>query len=162
MNNTKGLHQAPCLSERGASMIELLYVIVIIGVLSMISLTGYAMYREDAEYAKAESTLRNARTAFEVGDQEAPEGLTIPATFSDTVGGPVAGPLATLLPGAKVSKDVRLGAAYTYCDPGVDPVTVKQLLISQPCRSSRYTTWLKLCNGTEISQHDLPLPPGTC
>lgn len=145
-------------NQSGATMIELLYVIVIIGILASISIVSYSMYKEKAEYAKAEATLRNARTAFEVGDQDAPDGLNVPITFSGVIGGPVVAPLATILPGAQLSIDVRLGAAYNSCTPAVDPATVHQFLIAQPCRAGEYIAWAKLCNGTELTLHNVPQP----
>ncbi|MCB0345118.1 MAG: prepilin-type N-terminal cleavage/methylation domain-containing protein [Bdellovibrionales bacterium] len=143
-------------AESGFTLIELLYTMSIVGILSAMAMASFHVYREDVEYRKAEYDLRNARTALELGDQEAPAGLSVPLTDTDTSGGPVLGALADILPGAVTSPDVLLGAQYQSCE-NRDPAnwTINQLLLSRPCKADRYTSYLKHCNGVEVIQRNL-------
>ena len=57
--------------ESGFTLIELLIVMSIIGILSALGLTSFWVMQERAEYAKGQTTMGSAITAFEVGDQGA-------------------------------------------------------------------------------------------
>lgn len=143
--------------EGGFTLIELFVTMAIIAILSALSYTAFFIYKTDAEYAKAEATLRQARTAFEVGDQDAQAGDSVPVTFTDSTGGPVQGVLATILPGAVTAAAVRLGAEYNFCTNATPPATVNQLLISQPCNGDRYTSYMLTCGGLEIIQRNVAI-----
>ncbi len=150
-----------CSKEDGFTLIELLYAISIIGILSVMMWGAFYVYKENAEYAKAEATLRNARTAMEVGDQEASEGMAVGLSFSEVDGGPVEGDLQVMLPGATVSPDVRLGAMYFNCTPE-DGMAISQMIIAQPCKANRYISWTKFCNGLEVQQNNIEMDEGVC
>ncbi len=143
-------------AEAGFTLIELLYTMSIVGILSSMAMASFYVYREDVEYHKAEYDLRNARTALEVGDHEAPAGYVLPMTDTGTTGGPVMGALADILPGAVTSPDVLLGVQYEAC-ANRSPAnwTINQMLLSRPCKADRYTSYLKHCNGVEVIQRNL-------
>lgn len=140
--------------DGGFTIIELIFSMAIVGILSVIAMTSFAIYKQDVEYTKAESDMRNARTAFEVGDNDSPTGFSLPLTASQTDGGALAGPLADILPGASVSPDVMLSAQYLNC-AGAPPMAINQLLLSQPCNSDRYVSFTKFCNGLQLLQRNL-------
>ena len=141
-------------SEKGFTLIELLYSVSIVGILAAISMTAFYVYKEDVEYAKAVNDLRNARTAFEVGDSEASAGDAMGLTFTATTGGEVVAPLDEYLPGAVTSNQVMLGAQYRNCSPD-EGMVINQMLVSIPCNAERYTSYTRFCNGLEILQNDI-------
>lgn len=136
-------------SERGFSLIELMAVLIIISILSGLGITSFGVYKENAEYAKAEMALRSARTGLQQGELNANPGFSIGMTWSGLAGGAVNGDLATMMPGAAVSEHVRLGGLFNDCAGG-NPLQVWQLAVAQPCKGERYTRWTKLCNGTNF------------
>lgn len=146
-------------SERGFTLIELLVSLAIISSLSGLALTGFIVYRDNAEYTRGEATFRNARVAMETGDMDAPVGLNVGYTVSGDSGGPVPGALQTILPGAETPKDLKLGAMYTYCDDSSNPMQLHELLVVVPCKSTRGLRWVKFCGGTEILFEN---NPGSC
>ncbi len=147
--------------EQGITLIELLYVFVIISILAAISITAYALYKKNVEYAKAIADQRNVKTAFEVGDQDAPDGLMVPFSFTSKDGGPVVGPISEVVPGAMTSKGVMLGLMYRNC-PNNTLMVVNRLITAIPCNSDKYSIWFRMCDGTEVSLPDQPLWAGAC
>lgn len=143
-------------AQGGFSLVELLIVIAIIGVLSMLGTTAFWIYKDRAEYAKGESTMRNVRVNAVDGDLEAADGLFIGLTTTDRSGGPMPAGLDEILPGAVTPPDLVLAALYDSCDAGDPPMQVKQLISVAPCRSVRSLRWTKFCNGLELLQGDLP------
>lgn len=143
-------------SERGFTFIELLVTVAILGVLSALALTAFAVYKDNAEVARGQSTMRNARVSFEVGDEDATPGLSVPLTFTATAGGPVPGALSAILPGAETPKDLMLGAQYEYCDTNSPAMQLNQLLVVVPCRATRRLQWMRFCGGLEVIQENLP------
>jgi prepilin-type N-terminal cleavage/methylation domain-containing protein len=88
--------------EQGFTLIELLIVVAIIGILAAIAIPQFASYRIKSYNANAKADLRNIQTGEE-------------AYYTDNnlyeAAGPTTGPAATfgspVLPGVKISKDVR-------------------------------------------------------
>jgi len=155
------MHRAIDLSatdESGFTLIELLIVISILGVLSALGLTSFWVMQERAEYAKGQTTLGDAITAFEVGDQEAAEGTSMAMTFTGAGGGAVPAAMRALLPGAVTPSRVNMAAMYEYCDSSSAPMQVKQFLNVIPCNSTRRMTWTRFCGGTEIRLENLANP----
>ncbi len=129
-------------------MIELLTVIVIIGILAQLALTGFMVYRGKAEFAKAESLYRNARTAATAGEEDAGTGFTMAYTETTDTGGPLAGALAQFYPTLNAPKDVILGSSVTPCAGSTfDPNVV---LVVKPCRGDgKHIEYTRFCNGIE-------------
>jgi len=143
-------------NEAGFTIIELLVTSLITSILAGIALVGFSIYKDNAEYAKAESDLRNARTAAEVGLQEF-DGSSQPISFSTTTGGPVTGVLSSVLPGAVVSPDIALGAEIDDCSSGSG---FEQHVVARACKAELYTSWARFCNGVEVTQSQVSLPGG--
>lgn len=153
------------IGEGGFTLIELIIVFSIIGILASMAVTAFYVYREDVEYAKVEADLRNARlaaSAFEFEDDSLPAGFSVPLTFSATDGSPLAGNLATILPGGSVSPDVMLGASYDACDATSHPFDLNSRILSLPCRADRYAFYVKFCGGFNIYIPNIALPGGIC
>ena len=140
--------------EKGFSLIELLVVIATLSALLGITLTSFWIYKEEAAYRVAEQTLRNARTAFELGDSEVPDGFAFGAT--QNAGGSVSGDLAEIMPGMNVPNNVILEATYNNCVDGSGPMDLNGLLTVYPCLANKYTQWTRFCGGLEILQTELP------
>lgn len=137
------------LGNKGFSLVELLVVIGIMGIVSALGMTGLAVYKDSAEYSKAESTLRTARTALSVSELDLALGFSMGLTYSGTSGEPLEPALSAVLPGAGVPKEVRIGVLYNSCE-GADGAAIKSIVYSQPCRSKRQTYVTKDCAGNEI------------
>ena len=142
-------------AARGFTMIELLIAIAIIGILASLALTSFTIYREDAEYSKAESDLRNSRTAMEAGSQDLPDGYSLALTYSDITGGVLANPLSEVMPEGASSRDVRLGASYESCAGGA-PGDLNQFIIASSCKANRSISYSRFCNGLEVIIPELP------
>jgi len=136
------------LSESGFSMIELLTVTAIIGVLAQISMTGFVVYRGKAEFAKADSLYRNARTAAAAGEDDLGNAFSLAYTESVDSGGDLVGGLASVFPALGTPKDVILGASVDSCaGASMDPNIV---LVVKPCRGDgKHIEYVRLCNGIE-------------
>ncbi len=144
--------------ESGFTIIELLITSLITSILAAIALVGFAIYKDNAEYTKAESDLRNARTAAEVGLQES-DGTNYAIEFSDTTGGPVVGTLNDILPGAVTSAGVKLGASITNCS-GSGAMANEQFVVARACNAELYVSWARMCNGAEVRFSQAALPGG--
>lgn len=140
-------------AERGFTMVELLISMAMISILAAISYTGFALYKDDAEYSKAENDLRNALTAAELGDQDAPSGYSAGPIASTVDGGPVSGALESILPGMVTSDGVRLTVSYSNC-AGRGSMAQKHQIISTSCSAERYLSYLSLCGGIEVIQRN--------
>jgi|GEM_PF-2392262 len=141
--------------ESGATIIELLYTVAIIAILASASWGAYSMHQENAEYARAEVTYRNARTALELGDQDAPSGTALAYALSGSDGGALVGDLDVMMPGMVLPENVQVGAQLNKCGSGSDAMDVNQVIVASPCRGKKYTTWTRFCGGLEVLQADL-------
>lgn len=135
--------------DKGFSLVELLVVLAIMGIVSGLGITGLSVYKDSAEYSKAESTLRTARTALSISELDLASGFSLGLTYSGTSGEPLEAALSNVLPGASVPREVRIGVLYNSCE-GADGADIKSIVYSQPCRSKRQTYVTKDCAGNEI------------
>ena len=148
MNNEKAPHLHD--DERGFTLIELLLTSVILIILGALSIGSFFIYKENAEYSRASTTMRNARTAITVGEMELPEGYELAYTTTTTTGDPLPAALAVALPGGVVPAGVRLGAEVNVCDDSSGPLDRAQYLVAQPCKATQEVRWQKFCGGIEI------------
>ena len=136
-------------------MIELLVVMLIIGVLAQLSVVGFYVYRGRAEFAKADSLYRNARTAAYAGEQDNGENFSLDYTESLDSGGGLVGDLASAFPGLSTPKDVIFGASVSPCD-GED-LAVNLVIASKPCRGDgKHIQYTRMCNGVETLDRNAP------
>jgi prepilin-type N-terminal cleavage/methylation domain-containing protein len=156
-------------SDSGFTLVELLYVMALISILTSMSWGAFAMYKNDAEYARAETTLHNARSAIEVGDQEATVGSTMPFTYSNAAGDLMAddSPLfETYLPGMTVPPGVRVGLRYTKCNrtnpDGSPNFNLSYYIVSQPCNADKQIRYYRWCDGFDWTWHELNQVKGSC
>ncbi len=145
-------------NSRGFTMIELLISVAIIGVLAALSMSAFFIYKNDAEYAKAETDLRNARTAFEAGIQDDPSG-SLALAFTGTGGGVLPVAMQNVLPNAMTSKDVKLGVQYDACPAGGGAGVLSQYLVATSCNAHRAAMWTRFCDGIEVFVGEVP---GAC
>lgn len=146
-------------SENGFTLIELLYVIGIISILASLSWGAFYVYKEDAEYTKAEHMLRNAETAILLGDMEAAEGFSSGYSVTGVNGGVVPVAMETFMPGAVTPENVRLGASITDCAGSQSAARLNLLLVAQPCKAERQLRWMQMCSGDQILQGDIAWAP---
>ena len=137
-------------TQLGFTIIELVVTVAILSILTGLSLASFTVYRENAEYSKGTATMRNARTALNVGVLELPEDYTLDYTESGLSGGLLSGELSRLLPGANTPDQVRLSAEVSACDESSGPFDRSQFLVVEPCRSKQEVRWQKFCGGAEV------------
>lgn len=145
--------------EEGFTLIELIITTSMISILTALSWGAFWIYKDNSEYARAEVTYRNARTALEVGEQELPDGAAIAFQYTATTGGNVLPPLADFVPGASVPDDVRLGVMYRDCG-GMANMALNSLLVAEPCQATKQVRWMRFCNGIEVLMPKIPQPKG--
>lgn len=135
--------------ESGFTLIELLTIIAIIGILGSLALTSFQVYRSDAAYSVAESTLRNARSALEasINNIDSPPGPV--ALVSQNTPGVMSDPSArAFLPAFQVPKNVKVEVSY-------DPTCVIGACQSEfvqigHCFADEYTRWVRFGDGVDM------------
>lgn len=145
-------------SEEGVTLIELLTVLTVIAALAGLSIVTYTLYRLQAEYTRGTVTLRNAKTAYYVGEIELPEGFSLPYTLSSSTGQAFSPEMSKVLPGANAPSGVRLGVEVNSCDENSSPFDREAFLVAQPCLAKEEARWQKFCGGIEISLDHLSNP----
>ncbi len=137
-------------NEEGFTLIELLVTIAILGILCALGGASFILYKESAEYSKGTATLHNARTAFNVGELDLPDGYNLAYTESGTGGGDLAGPLASVMPGAALPIGVRVGVEVAFCDDTSGPFDRAAFIVAEPCNASEQLRWQRFCGGVEV------------
>ena len=143
------------MNERGFTIIELLVVIVIVGTLGGLAMSQFAVYKADAQYTKAQSSLRDMRTSFQAAEQEEiieGAGAGDSLTGTSTVNAPLAGNLATLFPGIQPSSEVKIHAQWfpRRCE-GSNGTQLEQFFKATSCEAKMATSYARHCDGTEIN-----------
>lgn len=137
-------------NQSGFTLIELLVTVSILSILSGLAIAAFTVYRENAEYTKGAATLRNARTAMDVGELELPDDFSLAYTTTGTSGGDLPGVLSTTMPGISTPIDVRLGAEVNACDSSSNPLDRRELIVVESCKSTQSVRWQKFCGGVEV------------
>lgn len=130
-------------NQDGFTLVELLAVIGTIGILAVMGMLSFSEYKKDAEYARAELTLRAAITALTLAELEVPDTFTLASTLSPYDGSPLTGSMATMFPGLTLPSQVRIGATWNAC-----PTVTQKIVIAIPCRGDRYTYYVQDCDGS--------------
>ena len=139
-------------SEEGFTLIELLFSLVIMLILSGLAMAAYFSYLDSSEYSRAEATLYHSKLARGVAVSTKDESDTLSSNgfqWSGTNGEDLDADLARILPHMNPGKKMRVGGFYEECPLG--SFALNSHLVSQPCRSSRYTFWVRFCNGIELT-----------
>lgn len=141
--------------EKGFTLIELLVVIALIGILSYLSLKGFAVYRANAAYASVESSLQNARIAAEASQTDANHLPPPVPWYFQNVPGSINDPSAAqYLPGFKVSPDTRFWAFYSPAC--MDLACQSDFIEVVHCKATEFALWVRWGDGFEIMLHHLP------
>ena len=133
-------------AEEGFTLLELLTIIGIIGVLASLALTSFGFYKASAALAVAETTLHDARGAFEGGIVDSDNLPASVALTSQTTQGPVSDANANaLLPGFMVPDNVRFDVSYdNTCTNGACTLA---LLEVRHCQGEEYVRWTRFGDG---------------
>lgn len=138
-------------SEAGFTLIELLTVCAILGVLVGLSITSMKVYRTDASYGVAETTLANAKIALEAGilaNEASPASV---AMYAQSNSGMIADPTAqALLPAMQIPKNLKFQVDYDNTCVEGDPACRSALLQVDHCFSEEYIRWLRFADGSEV------------
>jgi prepilin-type N-terminal cleavage/methylation domain-containing protein len=136
-------------NDSGFTLIELLTIIAIIGILSSLALTSFKVYRADAAYTVAESTLRNARSAVEASLNNIDNPPPAVALTSQSAPGPLSDASArAFLPALQLPKNVKLDVFY---DPTcVTGACQSEILQVSHCFADEYTRWVRFGDGVDM------------
>lgn len=145
-------------NESGFTLIELLVTSTIILILAALSIGSYTVYKQGAEYAKSQATLKNARTAMGAGELEWTDGYSLPFTQSSITGGEMTGVLGVAMPGGNLPADVRLGAEVSPCDETSGAMDRAQFITVEACRARESVRWQKFCGGVQIITEHIANP----
>lgn len=146
-------------NENGFTLIELLYAVSILGILASTMWGFFSLYKEEASYGVAETALKQARTALEIGDAEAETGTSVAYTQTGTGGGLVSNPLLDVMPGYTTPNDVRIGVTYRKCAGPGDP-GINHYVVAEPCNAEKQARHTRFCSGIELIQADVPQAKG--
>lgn len=146
------------LNQRGFTLIELLWVMAIIGILTALGFMNFIGYRQNAEFAKAEITMGDARTAAEAGyDFIVGKGFVFGASGSN--GEPLAGDLLGAFPGLSVSDRVKIQASFFEC--GIEGRVMSQITV-YACEGGKGIWYLSTCGGFNMKGGPFPINDGFC
>ena len=145
-------------NEKGFTLIELFITVAIVGILTALSWVAFNTYKDDAEYARAQQTLRSALTALSLGELEAPDGFSV-TSISDALSGEdgeaFTGNLAIMFPGFSAPANVQIGGIWVPCS-STTSTGLSKMVLSIPCSlESRIVMWTKLCNGVNYMLDDV-------
>lgn len=135
--------------EAGFTLVELLYSLMIVGILITLGFVAVKVYANNAHYVMAESDMHHARIAIQRGDLDSNAGDNYAGWVES---GAELGELEPILPGMVTSEDVRMGVIYNNCSAGVEP---HMSLTVQPCKGDKYLRWTKFCSGIEVPDTEL-------
>jgi hypothetical protein len=130
--------------QHGFTLIELLVSIALLMALSYLSISSFWTYRSTAALSVAQQTLRNARTALEVGINSD----TLPPAVDHTQatqGAITDAAMRDYLPGMLVPRNVSVYAGYdpTCEDAGCE----SDRLEVRHCLGKQYVTWFRAGDG---------------
>ena len=140
--------------EQGFTIIELVTVMGTIGVLASLSMSSFYLYRKDAYYSVAESTMRNARSSMEIGINSSDvEAETVPLVSQTSAGNINNVQANKVLPGMKLPQNVEFKVSY---DPDCqDSSCDAQFLSVNHCIGKLETSWIRFGDGLDLSLENI-------
>ena len=144
--------------EAGFTIIELLTIMGVVGVLSALSLTGLKVYKGNAAFGVAETTLGHARTSLEAGILSEEGGVSSVPLTTQKVQGEIIDPLANdLLPALLLPRNVKFQVEY---DNGCDNQFCQESMLQlDHCHAENYVRWIRYGDGVAAQ---LELPGSDC
>ncbi len=141
-------------AQKGFTLIELLVIISIIGLLALLGMTSFTVYRSDAAYSVATRTLRDARTAVEASLNNVDAEKAAVNFYVQTQSGPIPdASAALLLPAMMVPRNVKFLASY---DPDCDHAGCQsEFLQVNHCFAKTYISWVRFGDGAEFLQENV-------
>lgn len=141
-------------SQRGFTLIELLVIVSIIGLLAMLGITSFGVYRSDAAYSVASRTLRDARTTVEASLNNIDTARLAVNFYQQGHPGPIAdAAAAALMPGMMIPRNIKLTASH---DPDCDHAGCQaEFLQVNHCLGKKYIAWSRFGDGLEFMQEHI-------
>ena len=146
-----GKHTQVCFkSDAGFTLIELMVVIGIIGILSLLGMTSFNVYKKQGAYAVVESLVRDSKTVVEGSLNNVDNPPSAVALVSQSSPGSITDSAAyTLLPELKLPRDVSLSVSY---DPSCDVSTCQQQFVQvKHCKGDEYIQWIRFGDGVDVT-----------
>lgn len=142
-------------SQRGFTLIELLVVVSLLGILSGLSISTYKLYRAQANYTVAESSMQYARRSIEASLARTDSPPDAVALTTQTAAGAVQDPdAAEYLDGFYLPPSIRVDVEY---DPDCrDGGCQSDYVQIRHCAGKEFVRWIRMGNGTDLMFTHLP------
>jgi len=136
-------------SQHGFTLIELLTVMSLIGILSMLSISSFRVYRSEASNSLAKATVNSGAKAAEAGITSTEGSLPSVALYQQSSGGGISNASANqVLPGMILPEDVKLRVSH---DPTCTDENCQSHFIQvSHCRGTKYTQYLRFGDGQSL------------
>jgi prepilin-type N-terminal cleavage/methylation domain-containing protein len=134
--------------QAGFTIVELLTVVCLIGILSVLALTGFSVYRQKAAYAVASSSYKSARNALEASTADTTNlpGAVAAVVIADPGPVTVAGARDIMI-GMQIPKNLKMRVSY---DPNcLDATCIEAFMSSRHCLGREYLYWFRRGDGVE-------------
>jgi type II secretory pathway pseudopilin PulG len=143
--------------DAGITLIELLYTVVVVSILSMLMLQTFKMWKERAGEAVSNQALYDARVAFSAGTvvDDSASGLSYP---QETPGELIDAEARKLLPGFMLPKNTKIAIEYA---PNCGGSGELSFIETKHCLAKKHMTWTRFCDGLELLI-ELPGSQSTC
>ncbi|MCB0360936.1 MAG: type II secretion system protein [Bdellovibrionales bacterium] len=117
-----GMTRETCGDERGFTLIELMYSMMLMAILGAIALQSLARYRENAFDAHAVQLLRDVKVALQAGQSDLENGQDFFWAWTDGAGAIQGWRVDEFLPGVVTTADTRVDASYDGFCQALAPV----------------------------------------
>lgn len=134
-------------SSVGFTIIELLFITSIVGILSGLVMATFKELHVKAGVAVSSQAIRDARLAFSaamIQPEDHTQGISYP---QDSPGELQNATARELLPGFRVPTNTEFRVVYAPSCTGGGELS---FIVAKHCRSLKYITWTRFCDGSEI------------